>query len=402
MRYAKIIGIVLVFIFISSIFGLSSQRGEAIDATSPRVIAELGQASTVLIATEFNGTVAVPQPNAFGEATSQNINIEANITFLGSGFFVSSDGYIITAGHVVGAVTSDNYTQDELIREELANSAAGNYLNQGGTFSSMDQTQLQSYILENGDFGGINRSVYAVLGEVPHTLTDIRSRGWLANVTQASPSVQYDIALLKVDGYDNCPVLLIGNSSEVMMGDQVFVFGFPALATFNINTLQGQGTTLAPSMTSGQIGGIRQTDNGTPVFQTDAAFTHGSSGGPGLNQTGKVIGVAVSGSADPDSGQQLSGFNFMVQSVAVTWVMNNNSVNNTQGAVDQHFMQGLMYYYDKHYSAAMKEFQTVVALFAPHWRAQALIESCREAIDQGKDVPLANNTTAAVGGLAVA
>jgi hypothetical protein len=84
-----------------------------------------------------------------------------------------------------------------------------------------------------------------------------------------------------------------------------------------------------------------------------------------------------------------------------------SSVNNTKGPVDDAFMRGLAYYYDKHYSAAKTEFETAAGLFDYHWRANALITECTAAIARGQDVPLGlsiDNYTliAVVGGVTAA
>jgi uncharacterized iron-regulated membrane protein len=65
-------------------------------------------------------------------------------------------------------------------------------------------------------------------------------------------------------------------------------------------------------------------------------------------------------------------------------------VNNVKGPVDDHFLKGLQYYYDKHYTAAKAEFETVVGLFDYHWRGKALIAECNTAIANGNDVPVSS------------
>ena len=48
---------------------------------------------------------------------------------------------------------------------------------------------------------------------------------------------------------------------------------------------------LEGSLSSGIVSGIRELDDGSKVFQTDAAANPGNSGGPMVDAEGKVIGV---------------------------------------------------------------------------------------------------------------
>jgi hypothetical protein len=63
-------------------------------------------------------------------------------------------------------------------------------------------------------------------------------------------------------------------------------------------------------------------------------------------------------------------------------------VANTKGPVDDAFLKGLDYYYEKHFSAAKTQFETAAGLFPYHWRANDLILECNAAIARGEDVPL--------------
>jgi hypothetical protein len=197
--------------------------------------------------------------------------------------------------------------------------------------------------------------------------------------------MERDLALLKIEGLTNCPVLMVGDSDNVAIGDDVYMFGFPGVVTFH--TELGPETTLAPSMTSGIVSAKRFTNVQTPCFQTDAMITHGNSGGAGLNNNAEAIGVCSRGSVT-ETGQEVAGFDFLIQSNVLKAFLEESNVDNVKGPVDETFEKGLTYYYDKHYSAAKQEFETVVGLFDYHWRAKSLISECNTAIAAGRDVPI--------------
>jgi serine protease Do len=89
-----------------------------------------------------------------------------------------------------------------------------------------------------------------------------------------------DLALLRVEfGEHQVPVLLLGDSEKVEVGEYVISIGNPF----------GQGHTL----TQGIVSAIGRQGFGpfSTYLQTDARINPGSSGGPLLNLTGEVIGV---------------------------------------------------------------------------------------------------------------
>lgn len=356
---------------------------------SAGLIAELGEASTVLIYSQIDATVKVYVPDENWLPTTDYILVPVTVGTMGSGFFVSSNGYIVTAGHVIFCFTHTDFTQDLRTKYVLIGESFNVLINaleeEGYYFTPAEQEALLTYILTYSALQDAIRLVYAVLGEVKATLTDVQAKGWVARVVSVSPYIERDLALLKVEGLTNCPVLTVGDSDKVMTGDNVYMFGFPGVVTFHPE--MGPETLLAPSMTSGIISGKRFTNFQTPCFQTDAAITHGNSGGPGLNNEGEIIGVCSRGSVT-EAGQEVAGFDFIIQSNVLKSLLTESNVANVKGPVDEAFLRGLNYYYEKHYSAAKKEFETVTGLFAYHWRAQELILECNAAIARGEDVPL--------------
>lgn len=86
-----------------------------------------------------------------------------------------------------------------------------------------------------------------------------------------------DLVLLKLKGV-KAPVLSLGDSNQVAIGDEVYAIGNP-------HGLEG-------TFSKGIVSGIRKVGEDT-LLQITAPISPGSSGGPVLNTEGKVIGVAV-------------------------------------------------------------------------------------------------------------
>jgi V8-like Glu-specific endopeptidase len=88
---------------------------------------------------------------------------------------------------------------------------------------------------------------------------------------------QRDLVLLRIKDA-NAPGLLLGDSSTVAVGDEIFVIGNP------------QG--LEGTFSKGIVSAVRSIGQDS-LLQITAPISPGSSGGPVLNKEGKVVGVAV-------------------------------------------------------------------------------------------------------------
>jgi S1-C subfamily serine protease len=362
---------------------------------SSALIAELGEASTVLIYSQIDANIKIYYPDIFWTPTTFYFTVPVSVAAVGSGFFVTSDGYIVTAGHVIFCFTHKDITQDLWTKYFLIETAFTVIIeeleSEGYYFTPEEQELLWNYIMTYGEIKDSLRQIYAVLGEVKPTLTEVKAKGWTARIIDVSPFFERDIALLKIEPPSNyCPVLLVGDSSAVSTGANVYSFGFADVTVFAEEL--GIETWLAPSMKEGKISQKRFTSSQTPCFETSATLTYGMSGGPGLNDKGEVIGICSMGAVR--EGIQVAGFNFLIESNVASSIMNEANVKskNVLGPVDEAFIQGLRYYYGKHYSAAKQKFEICTGLFDYHWRAQALIKECNSAIAKGEDVPLPSAT----------
>ena len=86
----------------------------------------------------------------------------------------------------------------------------------------------------------------------------------------------HDLVLLQVK-VANAPLLSLGDSKNLAIGEEVFAVGNP----------KGfEGT-----FSQGIVSGIREWGSGSSVVQITAPISHGSSGGPVLNGKAEVIGV---------------------------------------------------------------------------------------------------------------
>ena len=146
-----------------------------------------------------------------------------------------------------------------------------------GDQGNQPQTGLGSGVIISPD-GYILTNNHVVEGadEIDVTLTD--SRRARARVIGTDPDT--DLAILKIE-LDKLPVIVLGNSDQLAVGDQVLAIGNPF----------GVGQTV----TSGIISALGRSHLGINTFenfiQTDAAINPGNSGGALVDINGHLLGI---------------------------------------------------------------------------------------------------------------
>ena len=91
-----------------------------------------------------------------------------------------------------------------------------------------------------------------------------------------------DVALLKIDA-NNLPILKIGSSKELKVGEWVVAIGSPFQLRFSVTSgiVSAKGRSIPNGSDSTYV----------PFLQTDVAINPGNSGGPLFNLDGEVIGI---------------------------------------------------------------------------------------------------------------
>lgn len=124
---------------------------------------------------------------------------------------------------------------------------------------------------------------------------------------------QLDVAILAVDGANFTP-LLPADFSGTKIGDDVYTIGAP--------------NNLAYTLTKGVISAKSRQMNGNDYIQIDAPINEGNSGGPLLDDTGKVLGINTLKYSDSE------GLGFAIPFSEVQVLMKTAGVElNTDGTV---------------------------------------------------------------------
>lgn len=137
--------------------------------------------------------------------------------------------------------------------------------------------QGSGFIISKDGFILTNNHVVEEADVIRVTLSD--QREFDARVVGTDP--QTDVALLKIEDPANLPVLSLGDSASLEVGEWVIAIGNP----FGLSQTVTVGVVSATGRSSV---GINEYEN---FIQTDAAINPGNSGGPLINGRGEVIGI---------------------------------------------------------------------------------------------------------------
>ena len=141
---------------------------------------------------------------------------------------------------------------------------------------SREQSSLGSgFIITKDGYIITNNHVVSDADKIIVKLNDRRE--YVAEVVGTDP--RSDIAVIKIES-DNLPVLKLGDSSNLKVGEWVLAIGSPF--GFDKSVTQGIVSAMGRSLPN---------DSYVPFIQTDVAINPGNSGGPLFNLNGEVIGV---------------------------------------------------------------------------------------------------------------
>jgi serine protease Do len=414
-------------ILIAVIFSTNSFSQQS--ALSPVQIAERNKPGTVMIQAKYTGTVSAIQPVTNIEAVkvlgqqirqqlvdegrsedefwnvflmkycktidqylmkgTQTISRDLDITMVGSGFIVTPDGYVITNAHVVDE-------NDEQTKQGFAEQAFQGILEKD--IADVEQTMGRKmteeeskavmianswYFSQTLEVGDIKKEFSVVLGITGNNGKIVPQVIPVTIVTQGSPIPGKDVAILKLSEKQIYPTIRIGDDKEMRVGDQVYVLGYPAVATFN--PLLSEETVSEATLTRGLVSAKKNMKDGWEVLQIDAAITHGNSGGPVMNDKGEVIGLATFVSVDEQRKQEVQGMNFLVPSTIVNEFIEKAKIKPEMSDISLAYEEAMNLFDKSRFKKALVKFNAVKDMNASFPFIDTYINQTQKNIDKGLD-----------------
>ncbi len=368
---------------VSSIFLLSLPIAPIFGVSESQEVIAQSEPAVICIKLVFSVDISIPQSELLVNEKriyiSRYQNSFDNIEYFGSGFIISSDGYIITNAHVVDYKRA--FLNDLLLwgDVEIRSQQDLDYLD---WCTILDELYLKTKFSNEAMKLSVIRGV-----SVNDYLT---SKIYEANIVWMGDAINFesqkDFTILKIEAEDTLPILSIGDSSKVNSGDPVYILGFPYLGGA---TTEESGL-LIPTATDGIISAIKEMDTiqgPLEVIQTNAEITGGNSGGPACNSKGEVIGITTY------SGEE-QGFNFLLPINLAIPYLTQFSIRNEQTQLDILYQEALELFWNQHYSQAIKIFNKVLELSPGHQYATNYIKQAEEEIEEGNDITSTTATEA--------
>ncbi len=372
-------------------------------------ISDISTPTVVRIFNQVNGTVTFPEFTVdfynfqfVPTGTNYTENVEAGAT--GTGFFVSSNGHIMTNSHVVaediilekfiggaldyyGNVIRDqllNLTDAEVavIEQKLVERYGDDPVEAGLGLAFDILSGIEDYIYEKGV---VNAEQTITVLDPGTTDIDIETRDDLValannsipakiiDINEDYKETYKDVALIQIS-HSATPFLSIDALGTPSAGQQIFIIGYPSSAELSESDL------LSKTLTQGAISAVRKIE-GINVYQTDAKIAQGSSGSPMINDKGQVIGIISF--LNPELVGD--GFGYAIPISYGQSQMTANGVNPTSNSYMSSFTQGLSFAQQSLCRKANEQFSLAQSLNTTfnNPSLQKYIDRCEDMIAAG-------------------
>lgn len=345
----------------------------------PNTESEIGQAGVRLL---------VGEPAAWFSEGAQRHQQTDTVLSLGTGFFVSEDGTLLTSDHVVE--TSAASIRQPLLADLERQAGDPEWISafQAELSRSLEapvtvpqaaslfRWALEAYL---PDLRIASAATTYRVGFGSASPADVRARGLSARVVgHGAPAPGRDVAVLRVSGGPFVSLPVAGGKPD--RGASLAVVGYPCRCS--VATGFDAARVLEPVLSQGSVQSQVSMEGRWSALGTSAAIEHGSSGGPVLDEGGRVVGLAAFTDATPAPGKPRS---FAVPIDVARTFADQANVNLGQGRLGQDYSRAVAEYQQAHYRAALPLFQQVAAAAPGQPYAAGYAADSRAAIDAGRD-----------------
>jgi serine protease Do len=256
----------------------------------------------------------------------------------GTGWFIDSNGWIITNGHVVQpAHELPAWVEDDQAQKGVVLACGRDALAQAKPGARVKLTPSVFILAANG---------FRLPAKIAKYSPPVAGGGMSGR----------DLALLQVEAAE-MPAFSLGTSQGLKIGDPLRILGFPGVVL--THELLNSTAKVEASVTSGAVSGFKQDVSNQAVLQTDAPAAWGNSGGPVINAQGEVIGVLTFVSLAPGpEGALVQGFNFVIPAEAVREFVKGTSVDLAdKSPFNERWFAGLRKFFEEDWTGAIESFR---------------------------------------------
>jgi len=145
------------------------------------------------------------------------------------------------------------------------------------------------------------------------SITVVLSNGSTEQGQLIGTSASNDLAVVRIAPYAHMVVAQLGDSSKLVVGQDVIAVGNP----LGITETATEGIVSALNRSIPESSGVTISN----AIQTDAAVNPGNSGGALINLQGQLIGIPFAGAENTQTNTQADGVNFAIPSNLVQTVV---------------------------------------------------------------------------------
>lgn len=317
----------------------------------------------------------------------------------GTGTFISSNGDILTADHVVSPPPQ--------ILQDTAAPDVATYISQhpntglqAASATQVDQALVANQLKSTAHYDQKSSEVFlstdytgpltaTTLADVPSTM-----HATVDKIEKESPFDQMDVAVIHAP-FQDTPGVQLGDSSNVQPQDALRIIGFPGNA--DVNELpQNLFTSSVNDIT---VSSIKTTQSGAPLIQVGGNVEHGDSGGPALDTQGNVVGIVSFGLSSANSPGSTS---FLQASNSARDLITALNLDTTPGAFQKLWSKAFTDYATSaagHWHTAQQELQQIATTY-PQFKAitsyltYAQNQAKTEKVTQPQATPRPNSASA--------
>lgn len=334
--------------------------GLAQETLSAEQLTQLAKPAVVRVVDGCSGTYRFYNPEWENETT---FFIEGTSSIgIGSGFFVHPDGYIATSADVVKNANNSHRSCKNELFEQFLRRFEDRLGFDKGTYSEDEESR--KFIENNSKLEGFEGISQVILSGGKAFDFEIKSFGIPTNIEESITGK--NVAVIKIE-VQNAPTLKLSGPGLPKAGSDVLVLGYPTEAEVDF---LDEESSLQMSTIAGSVSAIKSTDDGVKVIQMSASVSAGISGGPVLDNSGKVIGLLSFGSLDETGTSVIPNAVSTSTLNELVWVA---GIENESGVVDTLYRDGLNYFWAGDHRRAKLSFENVKALFEYHSEVDSLI-----------------------------
>lgn len=295
-----------------------------------------------------------------------------------TGFVLTEDGYIGTAGHCVNTPE----TGEPALFEQAAQWALDTGYYQATNLTINDVLGFNDYVIQDQSGRRAKPQMKVTVAWAESAGGVETSKGLPARVVKWQKFAQGDGAVLKVEesGLNSLPLA----DTDIEVGTDVIAVGYPG----SVDTVADPD--FSPSFKEGSVSSQKTMSGGlTTVYEISAAMSGGMSGGPTVNLDGEVVGINSFGPA-----VETQQFNFIQPVSVMRELLGDAGTENVLSEDTQAYRAGLDAYFAGDKVAAVENLETVVDNQPTNQLAKEYLDKAQEL----PDPPAANESGGDEGG----